>query len=202
MFLSKRNEELASKFVSPTDDSSKDTQMGIFFVGEIAFADCHTFDTHRRYLFDQYSIAFKLLAPSQWHPSKRHTFVHQSYANCLWWWRFIFLWSIFFCQIKYVPYEAARAQAKSLSFKTIENSEMENKVLKLKNPNFKCANIIDWEKNRERSVIKHWTKIRNRNQPIDDDGNTREWTNTATNTLSCAICYFGYIIFRAKNYVK
>lgn len=32
MFLSKRNEELASKFVSPTDDSSKDTQMGIFLL--------------------------------------------------------------------------------------------------------------------------------------------------------------------------
>lgn len=56
----------------------------------------------------------------------------------------------------------AWARAKSLPFKTIENSEMENKVLELKSTEFRicaCANIIDREKKRERTIIKHWTKF-------------------------------------------
>lgn len=79
MFLSKRNEELASKFVSPTDDSSKDTQMGIFFVGEIAFADCHTFDTHTDAisLINIPSHLNYWLHPNGIHPSAIHSYINR-----------------------------------------------------------------------------------------------------------------------------
>lgn len=146
-FLSKRkrafSSQLALKFVSPSTDGV--AMDAYFFFSEIAFDDCHAFAlTHNCYLFDQYSIAFKLFAPPM--ASIQTPYICTSIVCKL------FMMTIYFCdQFSFVRsnvYGTACAhinthEEKVLSFKTIENSYMENKVLKLKRPNFVCANIND-----------------------------------------------------------